>query len=92
MKGLIQITRLMVFVLIFFNPDVCVFGHSLNNPNHQTEFTKLQSAVSKESLSSTDTANLKSTTSVIDSIPIYKELALEHARNREVEKATLYCK
>ncbi|WP_298425989.1 helix-turn-helix domain-containing protein [uncultured Kordia sp.] len=90
MKELNQITRLMVFVLIFFNPDVCVFGHNLDNPNHQTEFTKLSNATSKEFPYSNDEANLKESTSLIDSIPIYKELAIQHAQNHEVEKASFY--
>lgn len=88
MKGLIQITRLMVFVLIFFNPNISVFGHNQNNSdNHQT---KLPKTTSEKFSYFYDVENLKLTTSTLDSIPIYKELAYEHARNHEVEKASSY--
>lgn len=90
MKELNQITRLMVFVLIFFNPDVYVFGQNLDNPNHQTELKKMQNAASKESSYFYDVANLKLASSTLDSVPIYKELAIQHAQNREAEKASSY--
>ena len=88
MKGLIQITRLMVFVLIFFNPRISVFGHNQNNPdNHQTELLK---TTSEKFSYFYDVENLKLLTSSVDSIPIYKELAYKYARNNEVEKASFY--
>jgi hypothetical protein len=91
MKELKQITRLMVFVLIFFNPKTSVFGHNQNNPlNHQTELTKLPETASKEFSYFYDLDDLKSVSSSMDSIAIYKELAYKHARNREVEKASFY--
>ncbi|WP_053002381.1 helix-turn-helix domain-containing protein [Kordia jejudonensis] len=90
MKELNQMTRLMVFVLVFFNPIICVYGHNLNNANHQTEFTTVQKVVSEESLNSNDNTNLKPIASLTDSIPIYKALAVQHAQNREAEKAALY--
>ncbi|MFK7747214.1 MAG: hypothetical protein AB8B65_02360, partial [Kordia sp.] len=88
MKELNQITRLMVFVLIFFNPKTSVFGHNQNNAvNHQTKLTE---TASEEFTYFYDVNKLKLTTSSVDSIPIYKELAYKHARNREVEKASFY--
>ncbi|WP_420574358.1 helix-turn-helix domain-containing protein [Kordia sp.] len=91
MKEINQITRLMVFVLLFFNPKIGVYGHNQNNPyNHQTELANLPRAASSEFSYFYDVGNLKLKTSTTDSIPIYKKLALEHARNRDVEKASFY--
>lgn len=91
MKELNQITRLMVFVLIFFSPKTSVFGHNQNNPlNHQTELIKLSETTSKEFSYFYDVNHLKLASSSMDSIAIYKELAYKYARNREAEKASLY--
>lgn len=91
MKELNQITRLMVFVLIFFSPKTSVFGHNQNNPlNHQTELTKSPETASKEFSYFYDVDDLKLASSSVDSVAIYKELAYEYARNREVKKASFY--
>ncbi|MCH2194645.1 helix-turn-helix transcriptional regulator [Kordia sp.] len=89
MKELNQITRLMVFVLIFLFPNACVFGHNLDTPIHQTEFTKLSKTASKKSPYFYDAGNQKMKSSSTDSISIYKELALQHARNRDLEQMTV---
>ncbi len=88
MKELNQMTCLMVFVLVFLTSKLCAFGYNKNYQySHQTKLLKTAS----EDFSYFYDANyLKLAQNTIDSIPIYKELAYEHARNRDAEKAAFY--
>lgn len=91
MEKLIQITRLMVFVIVFFNPKACVYGYTQNNrPDHQAKLTKLPKTTSDEHSYFYDVEKLKLKTGSVDSIAIYKELAYEHAKKNDVEEVVAY--